>query len=94
MAHTVHRIDVTKDEVFDDLQKLAGLSHTSVDEYATTILAEYVSVQKWQIEQIQQAKIEADQGGPFIANEDMASWVNSWGTKNELPAPKATIYTK
>ncbi|WP_419797662.1 MAG: hypothetical protein ACNI26_15405 [Terasakiella sp.] len=94
MAHTVHRIDVTKEDVFDELQKLAGLSHTSVDEYATSILAQYVSVQKWQIDEIHKAKVQADQGGPFIAHDDVASWVNSWGTDNELPAPQADIYTK
>ncbi len=94
MAHTVHRIDVTKEDVFNDLEQLAGLSHTTVDEFATSILAQYISVQKWQIDEIHKAKAIADQGGPFVAHEDVATWVNSWGTETELSAPTADIFTK
>lgn len=35
---------------------------------------------------------KADAGGPFVAHEDVARWLRSWGTDRELPPPKATVW--
>lgn len=42
---------------------------------------------------IKEALIEADKGN-FISDEQMTRWISSWGTENELPAPKADIVLK
>ena len=46
---------------------------------------------QWKIDAIQKAKKEADKG-VFISHEAMDKWLDSWGTENELPAPKADIF--
>jgi predicted transcriptional regulator len=45
-------------------------------------------VQEWQIEGIRKA-IRSLDDGRSIPHEDVAAWVESWGTEHELPKPKA-----
>ena len=51
----------------------------------------YLDVYRWQVKHIEEAVTQADAGGPFVAHEDVAAWMASLGTENELPPPKPTI---
>jgi predicted transcriptional regulator len=42
---------------------------------------------------IQEALDDADQG-VFISSEKMHTWMESWGSDNELPAPEPDIHPK
>ena len=43
---------------------------------------------------IEEAVEEADRTGEFVSWEAVKDWMNSWGTKDELPVPKPDIFTK
>jgi predicted transcriptional regulator len=51
-------------------------------------IQEYLAVQDWQDARIREA-LAAVERGEVIANDDVVEWVESWGTDNELPVPKA-----
>jgi len=40
---------------------------------------------------IKQAKKEVDQG-VFVSQEAVIDWLDSWGSENEIKAPKADIF--
>jgi predicted transcriptional regulator len=48
---------------------------------------DYVAVQAWQLEAIDEG-IRAADAGQVAAHEDVAAWVRSWGQACELPTPK------
>jgi predicted transcriptional regulator len=45
-------------------------------------------VQRWQTAGIEEAIRDADAGEPGIPHEDIAAWLDSWGTDHELPPPE------
>ena len=75
-------------ELITGLDELAKASGRSRDELAEEALAEYLEVQRWQIAGIEEAIRDADAGEPGIAHEDVAAWLDSWGTDHELPPPE------
>ena len=40
-----------------------------------------------------EAAIEEADKGLFVSGERVTEWIESWGTENELPMPKADIGT-
>jgi predicted transcriptional regulator len=50
-------------------------------------VAEFLDVQRWQIEGIEEAIREDDSGLPGIPHERVKAWVESWDTDEELPPP-------
>jgi predicted transcriptional regulator len=77
-------------ELRNKLEQLAKSTRRSKSFLAAEAIAEYVELNAWQIEQIEQAVAEADAGGPFVPHEDVERWAMSLGTANELPRPKGT----
>lgn len=75
----------------DKLESLAKSTRRSKSFLAAEAIEAYVDVNAWQVEHIKKAIAEADGGGPFAKHEDVMRWMESWGTDNELPPPKATI---
>ena len=75
-------------EIIASLDELAGMTRRSRAELAEAALAQYLDVQRWQIEGIRAAIEEADLGAPGIPHERMAAWLDSWGTDDELPPPE------
>ncbi|MBZ5759065.1 MULTISPECIES: CopG family ribbon-helix-helix protein [Rhizobium] len=73
----------------DTKQRLDRLSK-AIDRSATSITAEalelYLAQQEWQIAAVDEAVRRADRGG-FVSHEAIMSWLGSWGTPGELPAP-------
>jgi RHH-type transcriptional regulator, rel operon repressor / antitoxin RelB len=74
----------------DRLDQIAKSTNRSKSFLAEEAIRHFVDANAWQIEAIEEAVKRADQGGPFVSHTDVASWIDSWGTKNEKPRPKAT----
>ena len=72
------------------LEKLAKSTGRSRSFLAAEALSEYLDVNEWQVEGIKKAIEEMDRG-EGIPHEDVKAWVNSWGTKHELPMPKRRV---
>lgn len=70
------------------LDELAGTTQRSRAELAEEALAQYLDVQGWQVEGIRAALAEAEGGGPGIAHDRVATWLESWGTEDEIAPPK------
>jgi predicted transcriptional regulator len=75
-------------ELLASLDELAGATQRSRADLAEEALAQYLDVQRWQIEGVRAALAEADRGDPGIPHERVAEWLESWGTDDELPPPK------
>ena len=50
-------------------------------------VADFVSLQEWQLAAIEEGIREAD-AGKLVAHEDVVAWVRSWGQPDELPMPE------
>jgi predicted transcriptional regulator len=50
-------------------------------------LRDYLATQHWQLAAIDEGIAAAD-AGRVVAHEDVAKWVRSWGSTDELPPPK------
>ena len=69
------------------LVELAAARQQPVSDVAAEVIAMYVATDSWEHQHILQglAELEAGQG---VSHERVAEWLDSWGTENELPAPK------
>ena len=50
-------------------------------------IRDFVAIQQWQLEAIDQAVAAAD-AGHLVAHEDVVAWVESWGRPDERPMPE------
>ncbi len=57
------------------------------------MLAEHIADKAYRIRAIQEAKAQA-QKGAFISQESIENWVESIGSKNELPMPEPDVFSK
>ena len=73
------------------LEKQAKRHHRSKSSLAALAIENFLEIEAQEIEKTKRALARAKAGGPFISNEDMTRWLDSLGTKNPLPRPKATI---
>jgi len=71
------------------LAKLAKSTGRSRSFLTAEAIAEYLDTNEWQVAGIKAALTSAEQEGT-IAHEDVERWINSWGTRSELPPPKPT----
>ena len=54
----------------------------------THAIEKYVETEAWQVAAIQEAVDELERGeAGFVEHEDVAKWLNSWGTDNEVEPP-------
>lgn len=79
------------DKIKDRLDRLAGSTKRSRSFLASEALNEYLERHEWQIAAINDAVKEADKG-VFVSQEAVSDWLTSWGTENELPAPKPDVF--
>ncbi len=54
---------------------------------ALEALRSFLDLYEWQIEAIREGIADAD-AGRLVDHDRVASWLESWGTDNELPAPR------
>jgi RHH-type transcriptional regulator, rel operon repressor / antitoxin RelB len=75
-------------QLLASLDELAGVTRRSRSEFAKEALAQYLDVQRWQIDVIREAIDEADRGEPGIPHERVAKWLDTWGTDDGQPPPE------
>ena len=75
-------------EALARLEALAIQTEQNVADLVAEALAAYLEHQDWMAKEIAQAVAEADAGGPFIEHGEVAAWIRSLGTENELPRPR------
>ncbi|MBF0138088.1 MAG: CopG family ribbon-helix-helix protein [Magnetococcus sp. DMHC-1] len=71
----------------DRLEQLAINTQRNVSCLAEEAIKGYVDQNIWIMQETKKAVEQADQGGPFVSHDDMRKWLESWGTKDEIPAP-------
>lgn len=75
-------------EYLDRLDALAASTNRSTSALAEEALASYLGLQEWQVAAIREAVEAADAGATPLERADVASWLRSWGTDDELPPPR------
>ena len=78
------RIDVDTKKRLEALAKGARRSKSFL---AAEAIAAFVEAESWQLDEIQAAVKELDEGRA-VAHEDVSTWVRSWGRKRERKAPR------
>jgi predicted transcriptional regulator len=69
------------------LSALADDRKQPVSDVAAEVISMYFAPDSWEHQHIRAglAELEAGEG---VSNERVMEWLDSWGTENELPAPK------
>jgi len=76
-----------KPETKKRLARLAKASGRSSNFLVADAVEVYVSDQERMLAEVRQAERQV-KSGHYIKNEDMKTWLLSWGTEHELPVPK------
>ncbi|HEX3808966.1 MAG TPA: hypothetical protein VHW02_04635 [Rhizomicrobium sp.] len=75
----------------DRLDKESRQLKRSKSSLAAIAIENFLEIQAREIELTKRALARSKAGAPMIAHEDVIRWLESWGTPNELPRPKATV---
>ncbi len=73
--------------VEERLEKVAQASSQSKRSVIQAALIAFLDLYDWQIEAIRAGIADAD-AGRVVDHEPVAAWLESWGTENELSAPR------
>ena len=78
-------------EVERNLEAIASRLHRSKGWVINQALSEYIEKQRIDHERWQQTleAMESAAQGKVVDSSEVHSWLNSWGTENELTAPKS-----
>jgi predicted transcriptional regulator len=74
-------------EIDARLDRLARTASVSKSRLAADAIAAWLDEQERQLEKIHEGLIDAE-AGRVVAHEEVARWLESWGTEDELPPPK------
>ena len=69
------------------LTALAEDRRQPVSEVAAEVISMYFAPDSWEHQHIRAGLAELE-AGQVVSNERVSEWLDSWGTENELPAPK------
>lgn len=70
------------------LEALAVSTRRSKSWLAAEAISAYVEEQSWQVQRIEEAVALADSDqAVWVDGAEVSSWLESWGTENERPAP-------
>ena len=72
------------------LDALAQSTRRSRSFLAAEAIAAFVESNAWQVEHVEKAVASADAGGPFVPQDEVSRWVDSWDSEQELERPLAT----
>jgi len=71
------------------LDLLAKTTSRTKSYLVNNAIKEFIDVNEWQIQEITDTIREADRpGAKFSGHEEVSSWLNTWGFKNEKDPPK------
>jgi RHH-type rel operon transcriptional repressor/antitoxin RelB len=88
MSSTTFTVRVESD-VKKRLEKLAKSTGRSRSFLAAEALSEYLDANEWPVAGLRKALASLDRWGG-VPHDQVKAWVNSWGGKRELSAPKRT----
>ena len=74
-------------EIDARLDRLARTTSIGKSDLAADAIAAYLEEQERQLERIREGLADAE-AGRVVAHEEVARWLESWGTEDELPPPK------
>ena len=74
-------------EVSEKLAALARDTKRSKASLANEAIASYVDLNAWQVTHITNAVEEDRSDAAGVPHEEVAAWMESWGTDHELPRP-------
>lgn len=74
-------------EIEARLERLAQTTSVSKSDLAADAIAAYLDEQEHQLERIREGLADAE-AGRVVSHEEVARWLESWDTKNELPPLK------
>jgi predicted transcriptional regulator len=74
-------------EIAARLDRLAKTTFLSKSRLAADAIAAYLDEQEHQREKIREGLADAE-AGRVVSHEEVARWLDSWGTEDELPPPK------
>lgn len=77
----------------DKLERLAESTRRSKSYLAAEAIAEYVTTNAWQIEEIRKAVEKADAGGPSVRDEDAKRYLDALA-RGENPTMPRTFRTR
>jgi predicted transcriptional regulator len=71
------------------LEKLSKATERSKSYLVSNAIKEFLEINEWQIQEIQKAVQSANKAGAkFIEHEEVASWLDTWGSDQEKESPK------
>ena len=80
------RID---DSIKNRLEKLAKATSRNKSYLVTHAIENYLESNDWQIQEIEKTiEMANNTAAKFVNHEKVEKWLDSWGTDNELKAPK------
>ena len=88
MSKTIPVMTRVTPEVKERLRAIAKSMKRSESYLAKEAIEAYVETSAWQIEVIREGLKAVKGGEPGIPHEKVAAWIESRGTKHELPIPK------
>jgi predicted transcriptional regulator len=77
------RVQATAKKRLEKLAKHTGRSRSFL---AAEAINDYLAINEWQVAGIKQAATALDRGAG-VAHREVREWVESWGSKRELPPP-------
>lgn len=86
MATATLSLRVSK-ETRERLAELAEATDRPMNYHVGVALEEYLAVQRWQVQGIQDAIAEADDNAPAVEQKKVREWVESWDTEAERESP-------
>ena len=89
MPKTVPVMTRVSAETKRKLQALARSTNRSESYLAQAALAEYISVNEWQVDLIASRLAEAKHGGAVVPHAEVAAWVATGGKARKRPQRRA-----
>ena len=74
-------------EIEARLDRLARTTSVSKSRLAADAIVAYLDEQEHRLERIREGLADA-KAGRVVSHEEVARWLESWGTEDELPPPK------
>jgi predicted transcriptional regulator len=76
-------------EISDKREALARDTRSPTENLAGGAIAAFVEANIWQVARIKASLEDAKTGSPGVPHAEMAQWVASWNSDEELPRPEA-----
>jgi predicted transcriptional regulator len=73
-------------EIGARLERLAKTTSLSKSKLAAEAIVAYLDEQEHQLQKIREGLADAE-AGRIVSHEEVARWLESWGTEDELPPP-------